>query len=165
MAVGLVGGAVRDVLLSAPVFFILDPAYVAVCIVAAGAIWTLGVKIWPPQTLLWLDAAGLALYAVEGAQKAAASGVAPLGAAALGVAAAVVPGLVRDTLAGEAALPLRRDLYVAAAILGAAGYVILRLLGLDAAWSAGVSGLGAFIARGCALRWGLTLARSTDPDA
>ena len=74
---GVGGGTLRDLLLGAPVFWVSEPHYIAVCIAVAGLIWAFGAR-WPGQeALLWLDAAGLSAYAVLGAAKAASHGAPP----------------------------------------------------------------------------------------
>ena len=48
------------------------------CICAAALVWLLRADRWRLRTLLWLDAIGLAAYAVIGAAKAASYGVPPV---------------------------------------------------------------------------------------
>ena len=74
------------------------PATYAVCIACAGAVWAIGVKTWRMPALLWLDAVGLAAYAVVGASKAASYGCAPLVAVVMGGAV----GQLRRHRAGRA---------------------------------------------------------------
>jgi uncharacterized membrane protein YeiH len=81
---GVGGGTVRDLLLGAPVFWVHDAGYVAVCVAMAGLVWALGERISGGRVLLWLDAIGLSAYAVLGAAKAAAWGAPPLVAVVMG---------------------------------------------------------------------------------
>src|SRR3954454_10489080 len=67
---GVGGGTLRDLLIGAPVFWVGRPAYILACLVAAVAIWVLGWGKGRERLLLWLDALGMAAYAVVGSLKA-----------------------------------------------------------------------------------------------
>ncbi len=144
---GVGGGTLRDLLIGAPVFWVHRSDYLGVCIVAAALVWLLRADRWRLRTLLWLDAVGLAAYAVIGAAKAASYGVPPVAQVAMGVLTASFGGIVRDLLANEPSILLRREIYVSAAALGAAVYVIAATLGVDPRL-AGAAG----VATGFALR-------------
>jgi uncharacterized membrane protein YeiH len=75
------------------------------------------------RALLWLDAAGLAVFCVVGAEKALEAGAGPFIAVAMGVATATLGGVIRDVLGGEVPLILRKEIYVTAALAGAAAFV------------------------------------------
>lgn len=154
---GIGGGTMRDLLIGAPVFWISDPGYLAVCIVAAGAVWALGERTWRFPALLWFDAIGLAAYSVLGAAKAASLGVPPLVAVAMGVLTASFGGIVRDVLAQEPSVLLRREIYVSAAAGGAGAFVLLRLLQVDGAFAGLVGLIAAFVLRAGALVLGWSL--------
>jgi len=161
---GIGGGTLRDLLIGAPVFWVGDAGYVAVCIAAAGAVWAVGVKTWRMPALLWLDAVGLSAYAVVGASKAASYGVSPLVAVVMGVLTASFGGVVRDVLAGEPSVLLRKEIYVTAAVAGAGLFVALRLLGLPDLWAGVIGATAAFILRGGALKFGWTMPRFAPHD-
>jgi hypothetical protein len=82
---GVGGGTLRDLLIDAPVFWVARPEYVAVCLAAAVGVWIFGWGQGREKTLLWLDAVGMAAYAVVGALKATSLGVPPLSAVVMGV--------------------------------------------------------------------------------
>ncbi len=115
-ATGIGGGTLRDLLLGAPVFWVRDPGYVAVCMAGAALTWAAAgagggaSAVWRRRALLWLDAVGLAAYAVVGAAKAAALGVPPLVCVVMGVLTACFGGIVRDVLAGQPSVLLPGDL-------------------------------------------------------
>ncbi|MBX7248969.1 MAG: trimeric intracellular cation channel family protein [Caulobacteraceae bacterium] len=156
-ATGVGGGTLRDLLIGAPVFWVREPTYVAVCIAAACAIWVMGTRAWRFNALLWLDALGLAAYGVIGAAKAAAYGVPPLVCIVMGALTACFGGVVRDVLAGEPSILLRREITVSAALLAAATFVVLRWLGLPELVAMS-SGFGAgFALRAGAIAWGWQL--------
>lgn len=150
---GVGGGTLRDLLIGSSVFWVEQPGYVLACLAAALAVWRFGFGRWRELVLLWLDALGMAAYAVVGAAKAASLGVPPLAAVAMGVLTATFGGIVRDVLAGEPSVLLRREVYVSAALLGAGVFVGLEALGI-AVLPAGLIGFTAALTlRGCAIIW------------
>ena len=154
---GIGGGTLRDVLIGQPVFWIHAPAYLTACVAAACLVWLCPPILVPKDALLWADAVGLAAYAVVGAEKAVALGLGGGVCVAMGVLTACLGGVLRDVLAGQPSVLLRREIYVTAAIGAASADVVLDSLGVNRAVSvlAGVS-LGLAI-RGCALVWGWAL--------
>jgi uncharacterized membrane protein YeiH len=109
------------------------------------------------RTLLWLDALGLAAYCVVGASKAADWGAPPLVAAGMGVLTATFGGVVRDVLAGEPSVLLRKEIYVTAAVGGAGLFVVARLVGAPDGLAATLGVLAGFGLRAGALAWGWNL--------
>jgi len=160
---GVGGGTLRDLLIGAPVFWVKDWRYIGVCLAGALAIWMLGRRDWRFRALLWLDAAGLGAYGVLGAAKAEAVGAAPLICIVMGALTACFGGIVRDLLAGQPSILLRREISVSAALLAATLYVTLRAFETPVWPAAIVAGVCGFILRGGALRWGWSL--PAFPDA
>lgn len=155
---GIGGGTLRDLLIGVPVFWVYNGGYIYVCVAAAGAVWLLGVHAWRTTALVWFDAIGLAAYAVLGAAKAQAVGVAPPVAVVMGTATATVGGILRDLVAGEPSVLLRREIYVTAAVLAASLYVAGNAFGIDPT----LCGLSGFAA-GLSLRAGAILRGWTLP--
>ncbi|CAN7325516.1 trimeric intracellular cation channel family protein [Bosea sp. LjRoot90] len=137
---GVGGGTLRDLLLDRRVFWIEAPSDVMLCTAVALTAWAIAyckpgmLDGWGAKRLLiWADAAGLALFAVVGAQKGLASGVPIASAIAFGAVTATFGGIIRDILAGDRPMVLwSRDFYVTAAAAGAATTVLLAQMGLDA---------------------------------
>lgn len=154
---GVGGGTLRDLLIGAPVFWVLDWRYIAVCLAASAAVWLLGSRPWRFRLLLWLDAIGLAAYGVIGAAKAEAWGVAPLICIVMGALTACFGGVVRDLLAGQPSILLRREITVSAALLAATVYVVARQLGLEPWPAAALATPAGFLLRAGALIWGWSL--------
>ena len=154
---GVGGGTLRDLLIGAPVFWIARPAYLAVCLATAALLWLLARPGWRLNALLWLDAVGMAAYAVVGTAKALDYGVPALPAICMGVLTASFGGIVRDVLAGEPSVLLRKEIYITAALAGSAVYVGLTMLHTPY----GIAGPAAFAAafglRVCALKFGWSL--------
>ncbi|MGA9659282.1 MAG: TRIC cation channel family protein, partial [Asticcacaulis sp.] len=107
--------------------------------------------------MLWLDALGLAAYAVLGAAKALNFGVVPFTAMIMGVLTATFGGIIRDVLAGEPNLLLQREIYVTAALLGAGLFVVLKAFGLPFWLAAAPAFCAALALRSAAIRFNLRL--------
>lgn len=160
---GVGGGTLRDLLISAPVFWVVDPGYSIVCAVMAVLIWVTRGRGLPGRTLIWLDAAGLCLFAVVGAGKALALGVSPVVCVVMGVITATFGGIIRDALANEPSILLRRELYISAAIVSATAFVVLRVLEADSAWASAIAVLFGFAVRAGAILWRWRLPAFTPP--
>ena len=151
---GVGGGTLRDLLIDAPVFWVARPQYIVVCVAAAVAVWMLGWGRSRDRLLLWSDALGMAAYAIVGALKATSLGVPPVSAVIMGVLTATFGGVIRDVLANQPSVLLRRELYVTPALLGAAVFVGLHALSLPLAVSGGLGFLAAFSVRAGAILFG-----------
>lgn len=158
---GIGGGTVRDVLLGIqPIFWIDKPAYLITCVaVATGTFFFAHVLQHRHRYLLWLDAVGLALFAVTGADSALASHASPVIAVTMGIATATFGGIIRDMLGGESPVILSQEIYVTAALVGATGFVGLMGLGMSQDMAVVFGFLAGFGLRAAALHWGLTLPR------
>ena len=157
VATGIGGGTVRDLLIGAPVFWVHENATLLICLAAALAAWLSPAGLWRGRALLWFDAAGLTAYASYGAAKGLAYGLAPLPAFAMGVLTGCLGGIIRDVLAGEPSILLRRELYVTAAALSAALLVGLELAGAPGGVAGLVAALAGFAIRGGAIARGWSL--------
>lgn len=160
IAAGVGGGTVRDLLLGLPVFWVGQPAYLITCVLVSVLVFfTAHIPQSRYRLLLWLDAIGLALFAVTGAERALAAGAGPVVAVAMGVITATFGGIIRDVLGGESPVILSREVYVTAALLGACAFVGGLFFGLSRE-SALIGGFTlALLVRGAALRWGWSLPR------
>jgi uncharacterized membrane protein YeiH len=107
---------------------------------------------WNP--VLVFDAAGLALFAVSGAQKALAYGLNPIMATSLGMVTAIGGGMARDILLSDIPTVLRADLYAVAALLGAAIVVTAHVLQWPSGWAAVVGAAFCFGLRILAMKYG-----------
>jgi uncharacterized membrane protein YeiH len=161
-AAGNAGGITRDVLIGAtPPAAIADWRYLGVSVLA-------GVVTFYRYSLIdqlkypvrMLDAAGLALFAVAGAQKALGHGLNPVMAALLGMLTGVGGGMLRDVLVSEVPAVLRADLYAVAALAGASIVVIGGLLQLPPTVSTLAGAAVCFGLRFMAIRYGWHLPRA-----
>ena len=120
------GGITRDLLIGAvPPAAIGDWRYFAVALAAGVLTFFYHSLIARLQiAILTVDAAGLALFAVAGTQKALAYGLHPLMAALLGMLTGIGGGITRDLLVARTPVVLQSDLYALAALAGASVVVV-----------------------------------------
>ena len=148
---GVGGGTLRDLLIGAPVFWMHQNALLLICMAAALGTWFIRGRWNPHKAVLWFDAAGMVAYAVYGAAKALSYGVAPVPAFAMGVLTACAGGIIRDVLANEPSILLRREIYITAAALAAGLFVCLSLLGLSGFVAAPIAVVAGFVLRSFAI--------------
>lgn len=155
---GVGGGTLRDVVLDLPVFWVGDQGYLLVCAAVAGLVWIAG-PVGPvrEKLLLWADAVGLSAYAVLGAHKALEAGAPVVVATVMGVFTAVFGGIVRDLVAGQPTILLRREIYVTSALVAAGVFVLLTELDLATLVAALIAFAAGFGLRAGALLFGWTL--------
>jgi uncharacterized membrane protein YeiH len=156
------GGIMRDLLIGAvPPVAISDWRYLAVSLLAG-----LVVFFWYPISerlrnlrdhVLIFDAAGLALFAVVGAQKALGYRLNPVMAALLGVLTGIGGGMLRDVLIAQIPTVLRAELYAVAALAGAVVVVVGHVLNLPHTATAIAGAALCFGIRLIAIRRGLRL--------
>ena len=156
---GVGGGSLRDVLLGRlPVFWVEEPRYIVLCVLASVATFV-SVPIIASRLslLLWADALGLAVFAVLGAQTALAVDVPPIIAALMGVMSATFGGIIRDVICRETPLVLLKEIYVTAALAGSLLYVCLVELAVAPTLAMLAACATTFAVRGLALRYNLSL--------
>ncbi len=121
------GGVFRDLILGErPPAAFRSAAYFGVAVAGAGVVFVASrvVSEVPPWTLVTLDAAGLSLFCVAGAEKAFRYGVDAVAAVALGILTACGGGLGRDVLLRQIPIVLQFEFYAVAAAAGAAVCVL-----------------------------------------
>jgi uncharacterized membrane protein YeiH len=126
-ATALGGGVIRDVLIGAvPPNSIRDWRYGTTAFIGGGMVFFFYqfFQSVPQPLMIALDAAGLALFAVAGAEKALEFGINPLIAVLMGGVTGVGGGTVRDVLLTQVPGVLRTDIYAAAALAGATVVVV-----------------------------------------
>jgi uncharacterized membrane protein YeiH len=140
------------------VFWVKEPAALAICLVVSAATFFIAhIPESRYRVLLWLDAAGLSLFCVVGADKALDAGTSGFIAVAMGVMTATFGGVIRDILGGESPLVLRKEIYVTAALAGASAYVGLALFGIAEPAATALGFALCFAIRALALHYGWSL--------
>lgn len=158
---GIGDGTIRDLFFGVqPIFWVEQPAYLVACIIISTATFFFAhILNHRYRLLLWLDAVGLALFAVTGSSNALAHEASPVIAVAMGVASASFGGIIRDILGGGSPIILRQEIYITAALAGALVYVLLSRAGIHEDITIFLGFLAAFGLRAMGLYWGLSLPR------
>lgn len=158
-------GITRDFLIgAAPPAAISDWRYFVAAMVAGVMIFLWYSPVSRLHTAIQMfDAAGLALFAVAGAQKALAFGLNPLMSAMLGMLTGIGGGIARALLVARTPAVLQGDIYAVAAVVGAGLVVVVvgSLLGLPVVATAIGAAAVCFAMRVAAIRykWRLPTAR------
>lgn len=121
------GGTLRDVILDVPVFWLEDMTAFWVAIAASFSTF-IGIRLilrLPPRLLSYLDALGVALFAVQAIDKTLAADHSAAVAVVMGLITGIAGGILRDVVTNRPTLLLSRELYATPIVLGGALYVLL----------------------------------------
>ncbi len=151
------GGTLRDLLLGQPVFWLEDVWVLGFAALGGLVAFFAASAVDAFKPLRWADAAGLALFTVTGAAKAADLGFGLPIILLMGVMTATFGGLLRDVVANREPLVLKEDIYATAALFGALVYALLRLSPATETLAFGGGLVAAFGLRGLAIHYRLSL--------
>lgn len=152
------GGTLRDLILNVPVFWLQD---LTAFWVALGASFTafVGIRLilkLPRRLLSYLDAMGVALFAIQAIDKTLALGYPAAVAVVMGLVTSIAGGIIRDVVTHRPTLLLSRELYATPIVLGGMLYVVL--LQVMASPLSRLVAMGViFGIRAIAIRWHLFL--------
>jgi uncharacterized membrane protein YeiH len=158
--VALGGGVTRDLLIGAtPPNAVADWRYPALAFFMGGLAFAFHEQVlgWSGSTLIVLDAAGLALFAVAGAQKALNFGITPFVAMLMGTITGVGGGVIRDIVLARIPVVLQVDLYASSAFVGAAVLIVVRRLGVSPVAAALLAGAVCLMLRLLSVHFGWQL--------
>lgn len=126
------GGTLRDLLVGTlPPFSLRDETYLYLSIAAALAVFIIRQRFQAMERpLLVLDAVGLGTFVVIGTTKALDMQLGFLGAVLMGVMTCTAGGVIRDVLANQVPLILRKEVYASACFAGGVVLVALETLGV-----------------------------------
>ena len=127
------GGTIRDMVLGAyPLTWVAEPRFLLAVVAAAVAtVYMSFLMHYFRHVFLALDALGLAVFSVLGAQKALEHGHGLVIAAVAAVLTGVFGGILRDLLSDRIPLVLSAELYASISVLAAFSYAGLMELGLS----------------------------------
>ncbi|MEM9104317.1 MAG: trimeric intracellular cation channel family protein [Pseudomonadota bacterium] len=156
---GIGGGTLRDLILGqTPVFWVQQHNYLLLCVAVAVVVFFGAHRLESRyRWLLWLDAAGLALFSVMGAAIGLSVTGSPAIAIVTGVLTATFGGVLRDVLSGDPTVLMRREIYITAALLGASVFVLAFEFGMPGGFASLIAFAAAFGLRGGALYFGWAL--------
>jgi uncharacterized membrane protein YeiH len=149
-ATALGGGIIRDLLIGAiPPASLRDWRYAALAFGGGTIAFFLYnvVQGIPGNLMMVLDAAGLALFAIAGTEKALEHKMSGFIAVLMGTITGVGGGAVRDVLLAQVPRVLRAEVYATAAIVGSACMVSCRKLKVSPTVSAILGGAVCFLLR------------------
>lgn len=158
------GGTIRDVILQVPVFWVKDLNFLWVALAASLVAFFGRSLVTEGQTyaiMLYLDAFGAAMFAVQGTNKAWRLDFGlPAGPVILGVITAIGGGLLRDVLAGRPTLLMSRELYAVPLLVACSLFAaVLAWWPEHRAAGAAVCVFVGFALRAAAIRWNLAMPR------
>jgi uncharacterized membrane protein YeiH len=127
------GGTLRDLLLGdIPPFSLKDETYICIAITVSLVVFINRVRFEAfEKPLLYFDAIGLGTFVVIGTTKALDFQLGLLGAVLMGVMTGTAGGVIRDILANQVPLILRREIYASACVAGGVLLVVLLQIGTE----------------------------------
>ncbi len=153
------GGTLRDLLLGdIPPFSLQDETYISIALAASLVVFANRRRFETfEKPLLYFDAIGLGTFLVIGTTKALEFQMGLLGAVLMGVMTGTAGGVLRDVLANQIPLILRREIYASACIAGGVLLVVLEQSGAGRTASALLAAGTVITVRLLAIRyeWGL----------
>lgn len=159
LATAIGGGTLRDLLLdNGPVFWIADQTYLFVAVASAILTFVAVRRLQVPlRGLLVSDALGLAVFTLIGTTKALEATGSESLAVVMGIMTGTAGGMIRDILAAEVPLILRKEIYATAALCGSLVYLAASHLPLPSLAPPAASVLATLSIRLAAIRWKLSL--------
>ena len=154
------GGTVRDVLLNRdPVFWIAEPTYILIAVLAAVAVFFTAHRVESRyRWLLWLDSFALAVAVPAGVSLAMGMAQSVPVVVIMGMVTGCLGGLLRDVVVGEVPLVLTQgELYATAAFAGAVAAVLAAAAGAGPGLALGVCGAVTWVLRAGSLGFGWRL--------
>ncbi|RTR37501.1 trimeric intracellular cation channel family protein [Shewanella canadensis] len=127
-ATAIGGGTLRDMLLgNYPLIWVENVHYlIAIAFASLLTVLIAPVMRYLSKLFLAIDALGLAVFSIIGAQKTLMLGFSPVVAVVMGVVTGVFGGVIRDILCNQVPLIFKKELYALVALLTAGLYVGLK---------------------------------------
>ena len=155
------GGTLRDMMLGiTPVSWTRDLYTIQAIFLGIVCAYFLKGKMKNITNIIFLfDTIGIALFTIIGIEKALSVQVQPIVALMMGISTAVFGGMLRDVLAGEIPLVLRKEVYATACLAGGILYIILKKTNINEEINIILTAFVIFIIRFLAVRYKWSLPR------
>jgi uncharacterized membrane protein YeiH len=148
------GGTIRDLVIGAPVFWLHDVNYVWVAVATSPIALFASRSLRSSLTLLlYLDALGASLFAVQATEKVLMLQHTATVAVAMGVLTSIGGGLIRDVLAGRQTLLMSREIYATPILIGCTLYAVARRVAIEPGMLAVIAIAVIFCVRASAIHW------------
>lgn len=158
VAAAVGGGTIADVLTGEPARWLTAPEPLWVALLSAVVVFEAVRFGAPPEkTLVWADAAGLALFTATGMQRLIALELDPAVTLFLATLGAAGGGVVRDVLANRVPLVFAGEIYVTASLIGGLSYFATKLIGLGDVWALAVALITTFAIRAVGIVFAIRL--------
>ncbi|GIU24316.1 trimeric intracellular cation channel family protein [Shewanella colwelliana] len=158
-ATAIGGGTLRDMLLgNYPLIWIENVHYLlAIAFASLLTVIIAPVMRYLSKLFLAIDALGLAVFSIVGAQKTLLLGFSPVVAVVMGVVTGVFGGVIRDILCNQVPLIFKKELYALVSLLTALLYILLKMYGVTEWVNLAISLTFGFGLRMLAIRyhWGM----------
>lgn len=156
------GGTLRDLLLGdIPPFSMKDETYIYIAIAVSLVVFANRNRFKAfEKPLLYFDAIGLGTFVVIGTTKALDFQLGFLGSVLMGVMTGTAGGIIRDVLANQVPLILRREIYASACIAGGTLQVVLESSGVTRSAAAMLSAVTVIAVRLLAIHYDWSLPKS-----
>lgn len=152
------GGTVRDIIISEPVFWTLNPIYLYLVFLATLSTFFLNHLYERYKAiLLFLDTLGLGLFVVIGTHKSLVLDFNIETAFIMGTISAVLGGILRSAFSGEYSILHNRELYATVAAASSLIFILTYKLGAGINTCALAAILSAFALRYTAIKFNLRL--------
>ncbi|WP_025819899.1 trimeric intracellular cation channel family protein [Shewanella marina] len=131
-ATAIGGGTLRDMLLGNYPLVWVENVHYLIAIAGASLLTVIIAPVmrYLSKLFLAIDALGLAVFSIIGAQKTLALGFSPVVAIVMGVVTGVFGGVIRDILCNQVPLIFQKELYAIISLMTAALYILLQHLGI-----------------------------------
>ncbi|NMH64683.1 trimeric intracellular cation channel family protein [Shewanella salipaludis] len=126
-ATAIGGGTLRDILLgNYPLIWVENWHYLlAIALASLLTVVIAPVMRYLSKLFLAIDALGLAVFSIVGAQKSLMLGFSPVVAVVMGLVTGVFGGVIRDILCNQVPLIFQKELYAVISLLTAGLYILL----------------------------------------
>ncbi len=152
------GGTLRDILIAAPVAWMLDLMYVYAIFGATILTVIFRKRLgYFRRSLVLFDTIGIAFFTIVGVEKGISAGFSPLICIALGTITACFGGVMRDILSNQIPIIFRKEIYATACILGASVYFLMSQTPMPQDFIVIISGAVVMIVRLLAVYFNLSL--------